>query len=157
MMHKKILLLPIMASLALAPLSASAAQDNFSSSHEPLNPAMATYEEMAAYRSDLDSYVRKLEEEIARLRDKQDSAIHKFNEAVYAYNKDDFYHHDTMRPYPHRRNRYQGSWPCGRGPEYCGDWDDDKDHKDSKREKTPAEKHQDRIDSFIDHMIDWGK
>lgn len=72
----------------------------------------------------------------------QNRAIRGFNKAARAYNKEDFFHHDRIRPYPYRRNE-------------CRPYYDDED--DWKEEKTPAEKHQDRIDRFIDNMIDWGK
>lgn len=144
-MSKKMMSIAILASLAMAlPLGADA-KERFSSSHEPFSAEMASRSEMDAYRKDLDTYVRDVDKQIDELLARRRDAVDQYNKAVHTYNTETFFHQDTLPYYPHyrqggRRGAYHHHGPCYATP----------------REKTPEERQQDRIDAFIDDMIDWG-
>ena len=140
-MLKRTLFIAILASLAISLPLAAGAKGRFSSSHEPFSPDMASRTEMEAYRKDVDAYVSDVDKEISELLARRRDAVDRYNKAVRTYNEETFFHQDTLPYYPHYRQhgqRHHG--PCYAAP----------------REKTSEERHRDRIDAFIDGMIDWG-
>ena len=144
-MLKRTIFIAILASLAISLPLAAGAKGRFSSSHEPFSPDMASRAEMEAYRKDVDAYVSEVDKEISELLARRRDAVDRYNRAVRTYNEETFFHQDTLPFYPHyrqhdRRSAYHHHGPCYAAP----------------REKTPEERHRDRIDAFIDDMIDWG-
>lgn len=72
--------------------------ERFHSWNKPLNPHMASAEEMKAYRADVDAYVKKLNAEIQRLQAMKKQVIGEYDGAIAAYNGDQFFHKGTL-PY----------------------------------------------------------
>lgn len=144
-MSKKMMSIAILASLAMAlPLGADA-KERFSSSHEPFSADMASRAEMDAYRKDLDTYVRDVDKQIEELLARRRDAVEQYNKVVRDYNRETFFHQDTLPYYPHYRQADRRGIHHHHGPCYA-----------APREKTSEERQQDRIDAFIDGMIDWG-
>lgn len=136
-MNKKILILSALTAALLFNGSASAEREEFDSIHAPLNPSMASREEMDRYRHDVDVYVADVEEEISRLRAMRNRAIRGFNKAAREYNNESFFHKDRVPFYPYRRR------------ESCRTCYDDDDWRDGhRREQTRC---------ILDSMMDWGK
>lgn len=145
-MSKKMMSIAILASLAMVLPFGADAKERFSSSHEPFSADMASRAEMEAYRKDLDTYVRDVDKQIEELLARRRDAVDRYNKAVRTYNEETFFHQDTLPYYPHYRRHGQQPGAYGHhGPCYA-----------APREKTPEERQRDRIDAFIDDMIDWG-
>ncbi len=75
---------------------------SFHSDNKPLEPSMAEPSEMKAYKADFDRYVSTIDAEIARLKAKKAEAAKAYNDVVYEYNKDQFFHQGTFPYYKHR-------------------------------------------------------
>lgn len=150
-MRKKCMLIAILASLAIANASQAANHSDFKSINEPINPRMANRSEMDAFRSDLDSYLQSINEEIANLREQQRQAINNYNKVAKIYNDEDFFHTDRVPVYVYRRKPYIFFWrnntESDREDAY---W---REPKAEPRAKSPFEKQRERYDQFIDEMF----
>ncbi len=80
------------ANLSSADASRAFSVENFHSWNKPLNPAMASYEEMNKYRQDVVEYVKQLDADMKRIREMKHSVMSDFNKAALKYNHDDFFH-----------------------------------------------------------------
>ena len=121
------------------------AYDDFSSIYKPISPAMASRSEMEAYREDLDKYVQDIDDKIAELLFQRKMAINQFNQAVHTYNRETVFHQDTLPLYPTWHHRRIHTLRPTRND--CT----------SSAAKTHEKRQQERVESFIDGMMDWGK
>lgn len=80
------------ANLSNADASRAFSVENFHSWNKPLNPAMASFEEMSKYRADVADYVKQLDEDMKRIRELKHAAMAEFNKAASKYNHDEFFH-----------------------------------------------------------------
>lgn len=130
---------------AVASASTAFAQQPFTSRNEPLTPAMASRGEMDAFRTDLDVYVKNIDREIEKLLIQRKNAIQKYNKTARKYNDETFFHQDKVPYYSyhfHDRRRHGND---------CWNKERTKENKD----KTHEQRMNERIEHFIDGMMDW--
>ncbi len=75
----------------------------FKSNNKPFNARMASYEEMVAYRKDLNTYLKNIDREIAKLESKREEAIATYNGVASEFNSDDFFHKERIGLYKERK------------------------------------------------------
>lgn len=71
--------------------------DDFHSWNKPTIPKMAEYNEMVKYQNDLETYLKSLDAEIAKINAKKSAAIAEYNSIATQYNNDQFFHKGNFK------------------------------------------------------------
>lgn len=83
--------------LSSSQLATASSISDFHSWNKPISPRMASPEEMKNYENDVDSYLKNIDKEIARLNAKKSSVISQYNAVATEYNSDQFFHKGTFK------------------------------------------------------------